>query len=268
MAEGLTGSLAQLPLSDILTMLGAGGQSGRLELSSNDGRGDVYLRKGAIVHAAVGLKVGESALSELLGWSGGGFRFQPQVLSPESTIDKPLDQLLSDSARDASERQALHRIIPSADAIPRLSQDAPPHLVTLQPHEWQIIAQVNGRDSISEIAARLRTDEVVVMHSCVPLVTAGLLQVETVVKAAPVRQTVGPQFWATLTAAVASAMGPLAEIIIDDAIADMNATREAFPRELVSALAERVASEIRDIDKRVAFQQTMLGLLRSTGLAA
>ncbi|MEO9255110.1 MAG: DUF4388 domain-containing protein [Tepidiformaceae bacterium] len=268
MAEGLTGSLAQLPLSDILTMLGAGGQSGRLELSSNDGRGDVYLRKGAIVHAAVGLKVGEPALSELLGWVGGAFRFQPQVLSPESTIDKPLDQLISESARDATAREALHRIIPSGDAIPRLSREAPPHLVTLQPHEWQIISHVNGFDSINEIAASLRTDEDVVMQSCVPLVTAGLLLIEAVIKAAPVRQTVGPQFWATLTTAVASAMGPLAEIIIDDAVADMNTTRETFPRELVSALAERISSEIRDIDKRVSFQQTMLGLLRNTGMAA
>jgi hypothetical protein len=263
MAEGLTGSLAQLPLSDILTMLGAGGQSGRLELSSNGGRGDVYLRKGAIVHAAAGVKVGESALSELLGWPGGAFRFQPQVLSPESTIDKPLDQLLSDSARDASEREALHRIIPSRDAVPRLSPNAPPQAITIQPHEWQIIAQVNGRDSIAEIAANLRTDEVALMQSFVPLVTAGLMHVDAVIKAAPVRQAVGPQFWATLTTAVASAMGPLAEIIIDDAIADMNTTRETFPREMVSALAERIASEIRDIDKRVAFQQTMLGLLRS-----
>ena len=58
-------------------------------------------------------------------------------------------------------------------------------------------------------------------------------------------------------------MGPLAEIIIDDAVADMGATRETFPREMVSALAERIAGEIRDTDKRVRFQQNMLSLLRS-----
>jgi hypothetical protein len=268
MAEGLTGSLAQLPLSDILTMLGAGGQSGRLELSSNAGRGDVYLRKGAIVHAAAGLKTGEAALSELLAWPGGAFRFQPQVLSPESTIDKPLDQLLSDSARDATEREALHRVIPSADSVPRLSQEAPAHGIMLQPHEWQIIARINSHDSISEIAGNLRTEELILMQSLVPLVNAGLVLLDSVVKAAPIRQTVGPHFWATLTTAVANAMGPLAEIIIDDAIADMNTTRDTFPREQVSALAERISAEIRDIDKRVAFQQTILGLLRSTGLAA
>lgn len=267
MAEGLTGSLAQLPLRDILTMLSAGGQSGRLELSTAGARGDVYLRKGAIVHAVAGVRVGEGALAELLTWPGGAFRFQPQVLSPESTIDKPLDQLFSEGARHASEREAVHRIIPSGDAVPHLSVDAPAHAVTLQPHEWQIVARADGKTSIAEMAAELNAEEFAFMQTVAPLVTAGLLELELVAKAPPMRATVGAPFWHSLTAAVAAAMGPLAEIIVDDAVADMGATRETFPRELVSALAERIAAEIRDTDKRVAFQQTMLSLLRSQAAA-
>jgi len=54
MAEGLTGSLAQLPLPDLLKMLGAGGQSGRLELTSGLDSGDIYLVAGAVVHAESG----------------------------------------------------------------------------------------------------------------------------------------------------------------------------------------------------------------------
>jgi hypothetical protein len=262
MAEGLTGSLAQLPLRDILTMLSAGGQSGRLELSASGARGDVYLRKGAIVHAVSGVRAGEAALAELLTWPGGAFRFQPQVLSPEATIDKPLEQLFSDGARHASEREAIHRIVPSADAVPHISMETPQHAVTLQPHEWQIIAMADGRASIADIAAELHVDEFTFMQTVAPLVTAGLLQLEVVAKVAPLRATVGAPFWHSLTTAVAAAMGPLAEIIIDDAIADMGSTRDTFPRELISALAERIASEIRDTDKRVAFQQTMLSLLR------
>ncbi len=95
-----------------------------------------------------------------------------------------------------------------------------------------------------------------------PLVTAGLLKLEVVAKAPPLKATVGAPFFQSLLAAVAAAMGPLAEIIIDDAVADMGATRETFPRELVSALAERIASEIRDPEKRVRFQQTMLSMIR------
>jgi hypothetical protein len=262
MAEGLTGSLAQLPLSDILTMLSAGGQSGRLELSSGAGRGDVYLRKGAIVHATAGANAGEAALAELLAWPGGAFRFQPQVLSPETTIDKPLDQLFTEGKRHADAREAIHRVIPSGDAVPRLNPDAPSQAITLQPHEWQIVAQVDGKVSIGEMAAHMRADEFAFMQTVAPLVTAGLLKLEVVAKAPPLKATVGAPFFQSLLAAVAAAMGPLAEIIIDDAVADMGATRETFPRELVSALAERIASEIRDPEKRVRFQQTMLSMIR------
>ncbi len=268
MAEGLTGSLAQLPLSDILTMLSAGGQSGRLELASDNGRGEVYLRKGAIVHAVSGIRSGELALSQLLSWPGGAFRFQPQVLSPESTIDKPLPQLLSESARDASERAAVYAIIPSADAVPRLSTEAPAQPVTLQPHEWQVITQINGGATIAEIAARMRVDDFPLMQLLAPLVSSGLLLIEAAARAAPVRESVSFQFFHTLRGAVATAMGPLADIIIDDCVADMGATREEFPREMVSTLVERLAGEIRDMDKRVSFQQTMLEVLRNGSLAA
>ena len=54
----------------------------------------------------------------------------------------------------------------------------------------------------------------------------------------------------------------MASIIVDDAIEDLGASRDAFPRELVSSLVERVAGEIREPDKRVQFQQTMLATLR------
>ncbi|MGH2608095.1 MAG: DUF4388 domain-containing protein, partial [Tepidiformaceae bacterium] len=51
MAEGLSGSLAQIPLADLLRMLGAGAQTGRLRLTSGLDVGDVYVQRGDIVHA-------------------------------------------------------------------------------------------------------------------------------------------------------------------------------------------------------------------------
>ena len=268
MAEGLTGSLAQLPLNEILTMLSAGGQSGRLELSSSGGRGDVYLRKGAIVHATAGAFAGEHALAELLTWPGGSFRFQPQVLSPDVTIDKPLEQLFSEGKRVAADREAVLHVVPSGACVPRLATEAPGHVVTLQPHEWQIIAQVTGKQTIAELAEAAQTDEFAFMRLVAPLVSAGLIVLDTpATKAPPLRATMGAPFFQSLTTAVAAAMGPLAEIIIDDALADMGASRDAFPRDLVSTLAERLAAEIRDTDKRVVFQQTMLSMIRQAQAA-
>ncbi|MGH2634207.1 MAG: DUF4388 domain-containing protein [Tepidiformaceae bacterium] len=263
MPEGLTGSLTQLPLSDILTMLAAGGQSGRLELADGAERGDIFLRGGAIVHALSSAHSGETALGDLLRWTTGAFRFQPHVLSTDVTIDKPLERLLSEGVRHAMERDAVLRVVPSADAIPHISVEVPSGPITLQPHEWQVLSQVDGRTTIGEIAANMRCDEFSLMEALVPMVSGGMLKLELATRAAPVRAVASPAFFASLTAAVAAAMGPLAEIIIDDCIDGMGLTRESLPREMVSTLVERIASEIRDVEKRVRFQQTMLAILRN-----
>ncbi len=263
MSEGLNGNLAQLPLRDILTMLSAGAQTGRLELASTSERGDIYLRRGAPVHAVAGPHEGAQAMVELLAWPGGAFRFQPQVLSPETTIDQSLEQLLADCAHEASQREAVLRVVPSAEAVATFNQERPAQAVTLQPEEWQIIARIDGGTSIASLAHTLHVGEFELMAAFVPLVEAGLVKLDVPVRAAPVRQYAGPSFFVALTSAVAAAMGPLAEIIIDDAVEELGGTRETFPRELVSALAERIGGEIRDPEKRLRFQQTMLASLRA-----
>ena len=77
----------------------------------------------------------------------------------------------------------------------------------------------------------------------------------------------GPQFFTFLTTAVAAAMGPLAEIVIDDALDAMSITRATLPRDAVPVLAERISADIRDDDKRVRFQQTMLAAIRGQAAA-
>jgi len=125
MPEGLTGSLSQLPLVDLLKMLAAGGQTGRLELTSGLDQGDIYLHKGEVVHADCDLQVGDVAFAKLVSWPNGQFRFEPQTPSPARSIEKPLDRLLADSARAASEREAIRRVVPNMDVVPRLARKAP-----------------------------------------------------------------------------------------------------------------------------------------------
>jgi hypothetical protein len=268
MSESFTGNIAQLALRDILKMLIAGGQTGRLELADGPARADIYLRSGAIVHAVAGPRTGEPAVVLLLNWSRGMFRFQPQVLSTEATVTRPYEQLLADAARQAAEREALARTIPSVAAIPFLAAGPPPGPVTLQPLEWQLIAKVDGRKTIVEIAEALGGEELAVVKALYRFVNAGLVTLSG--QASPVqpqrRATVPPAFFQSLTSAVAAAMGPLAPIIVDDAIEALGAARDAFPRERLSALIEHIAGEIRDDAKRARFQQTMLTALR--GMAA
>jgi hypothetical protein len=266
MAEALTGNLAQLPLVDLLKMLIAGGQTGRLGLSSGLDSGDLYLHQGAIVHAEVDTSWGESAFMRLVSWPNGQFRFEPHVNAPERSIDKPLDQLLADAARVASEREAIRRVVPSPAVTVRMARVAPGPSVTVDAADWELLATLKEEITVAEIGAEFGWDEFEAMKRVSRLKLAGLVELGTSAQAAaPVqaaRALAGPQFFKALTAAVAGALGPLAEIIIDDTVEELGFTRATFPRDMVATLAERISSEIKDNDNRIRFQQTMLAMLR------
>jgi hypothetical protein len=269
MAEGLTGSLAQLPLVDLLKMLAAGGQTGRLELTSGLDQGDLYLTKGELVHAECDMRAGEQAFARLVGWPNGQFRFEPGVAPPERTIEKPLDRLLADSARAASEREAIRRVVPNMDAVPHLARKAPSPTITIDARDWELFALIDGERSAADLAAAAGVEDIEMAKTLYRLKMAGLLELAAVQAAAPQQRALaGPGFFQALNAAVAGALGPLAEIIIDDAVEDLGFTRATLPRDMVAALAERISGEIREPDKRVRFQQTMLQMLRGSQQAA
>lgn len=269
MAEGLTGSLAQLPLVDLLKMLAAGGQSGRLELTSGLDQGEIYLVKGEIVHADCDMQVGDAAFAKLVSWPNGQFRFDGQVPAPAKSIEKPLDRLLADSARAASEREAIRRVVPSMDVVPRLARKAPAATIAIEAADWEVLASIDGAASAGDLARARGVDEIEFAKLLYRLKLQGLVEMAVVQQAAPAQRALaGPAFFAALNTAVAGALGPLAEIIIDDAVEDLGFTRANFPRDAVASLAERISGEIREPDQRVRFQQTMLQMLRGSQQAA
>lgn len=269
MAEGLTGSLSQLPLVDLLKMLAAGGQTGRLELTSGLDQGELFLVKGEIVHADCDLQVGDTAFARLVTWPNGQFRFEPHVPAPAQTIEKPLDRLLAESARAASEREAVRRVVPNMDVVPRLARKAPAATIAIEAADWEVLASIDGAATAAELARAGGVDDIEFAKLLYRLKLQGLVEMAVVQHAAPAQKALaGPQFFTALTTAVAAALGPLAEIIIDDAVEDLGFTRANFPREAVASLAERISGEIREPDKRVRFQQTMLQMLRGGQQAA
>jgi hypothetical protein len=263
MAEGLTGSLAQLPLLDLLKMLAAGSQTGRLELSSGLDQGELYLQQGELVHAECDMQVGEAAFARLAQWPNGQFRFDQGAAAPQRSIEKPLERLVAECERAASEREAIRRIVPNMEAIPRLARKAPGPTVTIDGADWELLAVINGQSTAGELAGQLRIEDIDLARTLYRLKLAGLIELTAAHVAAPQQRALaGAGFFQALTTAVAGALGPLAEIIIDDAVEDLGFTRATFPRDAVASLAERISGEIREPDKRVRFQQTMLQMLR------
>jgi Domain of unknown function (DUF4388) len=267
MPDGLTGSLAQWPLPDLLNMLGSSKQTGRVELTNGPDRADLYLRDGTLCHAVMGARGGEPVLAAVMAWDKGTFSFEPRVISPEVTISRPLDEILGEARRAAAERESIRKLVPSSAAAPRLARGAPKEAITLQPAEWQLIASIDGKASVSEIAALLRADELAVSRMLYRFAADGLIGFDQA--AAPavqkpvVKATVHPAFFQQLQSVSAASLGPIAVLVIDDALEAVGSTRENLPRDAVTKVVELVANEIRDDAHRVQFSQVMLQWIRA-----
>ncbi len=93
------------------------------------------------------------------------------------------------------------------------------------------------------------------------LFTAGFLEL-TPNSPPPPRPIADPQILASVAKTFAKAIGPLAEIIIDEEMEAMGEQRDQFPHDKLPELAERMSAGIRDEGKRLTFMQAVLDLIR------
>jgi hypothetical protein len=262
MPEVLRGNLAQLPLLDIIKMLSAGKRSGRLDLVQGAKHGEIYLESGNLVHAVTGTQMGEAGVYTLLGWLEGDFSFVPDVQAPEESIALTTEQMLLEASRKAEQWEDIKEVISTTDMVFNISPSGSTNTVSLKPIEWQVLAQINGVRSVADVAEILELDEFDVAKIIFSLVTAGLLH-EAAEPTARYQNLVAEDFFPRLTEAYTEILGPMGPVIIDDEVAAMGESREAFPQQKAAELVERMSLEIADDGKRTEFQRLMLELLQN-----
>ena len=263
MPEMLAGDLARVPLPDVLRLLIGGRQTGRLDLSDGVSSGAVYLESGNLIHAVNGAQTGESAVFSLMAWQEGSFSFVPNQPAPEASITTPAVQLLEEGSIMAEKWAEIRRVVPGSDTVFRLSAGGSTGAVSLEPNEWQALAQVDGVRDVAEIAEALGRDEFEVSTVLVRLVSGGLLESKQLRSERDLTATVNSAFLTRLDAEYLEIVGPLGPTIVDDEMANMSHSRQSFPLVKVPELVERISAEIEDEAKRTHFQRTMLNLLRS-----
>jgi response regulator RpfG family c-di-GMP phosphodiesterase len=106
----VAGSLAEMPVSDLVEVLGKGKKTGVLHLvrparaERPSLAGDVFLDGGKIVHAALGANLsGHDALYRLLHLGEGEFAFEAGIAPPSRSIDAPTEWLLLEAMRRLDE---------------------------------------------------------------------------------------------------------------------------------------------------------------------
>ncbi|MBW2272728.1 MAG: FHA domain-containing protein [Deltaproteobacteria bacterium] len=103
--EAFNGDLGEIPTYAVLQMLELGNKSGILVLETPDGTGMICFRSGSPVHAETGKLCGFDAALALIGARSGSFRFEPQDVDFESTLECSVTEMLLETCRIEDEQK-------------------------------------------------------------------------------------------------------------------------------------------------------------------
>lgn len=123
-----------------------------------------------------------------------------------------------------------------------------------------VLMEVDGRQSVGAIAQKLGMN----MGSIRPVISA-LLDLKLIEAGEDALSVLDPEFLKVLRSELSLALGPIAEVLIEDAAADLGYTPERFPSHRAAELVDLLARQIRREDKRTSFKQNMVRTIREKG---
>jgi hypothetical protein len=101
--RGVSGSLREMGLPDMVQVLFHGRKSGSLKIRAPDGSGEIHISEGNVVDALWGDLRGESAFDRMLKLTDGDFGLDPSYRSTERTINQSAEALLLEGMRRMDE---------------------------------------------------------------------------------------------------------------------------------------------------------------------
>ena len=102
-AAGVSGSLSEMSLPDIIQILGAGRKTGLVTLTDNGKQAQIFLEEGRIVNAKLEDLKGEDAFYKILYWNQGTFTIDPAAEISERLISISNDSLMLEGFRRMDE---------------------------------------------------------------------------------------------------------------------------------------------------------------------
>jgi response regulator RpfG family c-di-GMP phosphodiesterase len=101
--RGVSGSLAEMGLPDMVQVLWHGRKTGALRIRSKAGAGEIHFVNGAIFNALHGTQRGEDAFYTMLGLAQGDFVLDPNFVAPQDLFNKSPEALLLEGMRRLDE---------------------------------------------------------------------------------------------------------------------------------------------------------------------
>ncbi len=179
-ARTMTGALEEIPLPDVLQLLGSSKKTGILVIQSLQGIGRIRMRKGSIIHAGIdgldGLGSHKSAY-RILAWTHGTFSLEPADESPvEGEIDLAVHELLMEGLRQMDEYNHLSANLP--DLGVRLSVPIPllPPLRDLSPVELDAFQLAYNGPTFGDVLNKSPSSDLDTARAVLKLISGGYVK--------------------------------------------------------------------------------------------
>jgi CRP-like cAMP-binding protein len=230
-------------------------RTGELLVRAEGKEGEIFIQEGRITHAQFGPFVGLKALLFIVTWGTGTYNFTPQQTSDQTTVEMETAEILSLLAQQREEwkrstqEQTLNlktvlRLMPQASGTVRLAKG-----------EWDILARIDGRKSLEDISYEMDLSPLDVVKAMQRFRKAGLIGVGHR-RPEPGSAVFGADYLAALEKELKLAVGPVASIVLEEALKDLQAAGEPLTEDQIEILLKRLSKAIPEEEKRLGFQQT------------
>jgi hypothetical protein len=263
MTQQLQGALDEGVLANLLQYFAATDATGCLSVHSTiKGTGKVYVNKGRPVHAHLGNLIGVHAVASML-MLVGEFEFDGDVTTSKRSIETTMEAMLLSATFELDDVVLTPRTLIETESgtgkpsTTKLSSQAILKSV-MQPDFnekiemplsaiW-LLPLINGSDSLEDIAKKEGRSLEVTVKSAEVLTRLGIATV-----AEPEQRHVPEAFLIDLVGQLNFLLGPVGEIMVQDALEELNVPFGKLPENMVSKLLKRLFSQLDGPDQRQKF---------------
>jgi hypothetical protein len=163
-AVSLTGSLETFSLPDVLTLLASTAKTGELSVHGDRLTGRLWVAKGKLVGQDVArAETPTDAIFELLRLPAGTFSFDADGGAPAPGDPVDVTGVLGAAKDRLTEWRGIEKVVPSLEAIVRMSPTAPGPEVSVRDDQWRLLVAAGSGRSVASMMqeAEARLVEVV-----------------------------------------------------------------------------------------------------------
>jgi hypothetical protein len=237
MNDSLQGSLKEGVLVNVMQYLAMNKGTGCLTLRQPDGQhGQVYFELGNVIHVSLASHRDMRAMAMLLEWQDGNYAFRAEATTLR-TMRSSIERLLLEAVMysDVSKKNGHNPFYEDSILTARpLKKD---QVVSVSIRAVQLLPQLDGLRTLGEIAHATRIPVPEILLAANELHRQELTDHRAI--------TIAADFTTSLKELVVNIMGPMGEIVVEDALYDLGVSSQAVPQRVIPALLRGLENEMQ-----------------------